>query len=464
MLAATLLLCVAVVVHADMRKSAADFAAERAAEELKPLLVALRDPTPLVRIQTLNRIADLKGAGERGASAVGELALHDPDAEVRRAARDALREFHDAHAALMDTLLAAAASPDTIVRASAVTSLGEVAELSDRALPRLLGAVGDRSASVESACGKGLDDVTRIWPGQLPRLVDVFVHCDPRARFHVGNAIAPAGVTAVPALLPLLGYADWSVRANATRVLGIVGETDGAVGKALAAELDDPDFRIRQYALQALGRLGTPFAHDTMVQRNHGVETHGAPRDSLMLNGGYSVKPDTSIVAVVAEYRKFRPPLEEESFGSEAEDVTIAEERRLYVCDVDARTIRLLARIDVPAELRWQTSVSIHGWLGDSIAVEVYGRPARNPTGLEYAADSRLVIIDPRGGCHTVTALPRRPQVSRGYRDAPRGARRFLRVSVDAYGGEVAKYENDGPKIVVFRARRGTGELLPVRP
>jgi len=174
------------------------------------------------------------------------------------------------------------------------------------------------------------------------------------------------------------------------------------------------------------------------------------------------VKPDTSIVVVAAAYREFREPLHQVRYGRGLADVTIVEERRIYLCDVEARTVRLLARIAIPGDLRTDFSLGVVGWQGDSIALRLTGRPANDLNGFDYDEDTRFVMLDPAGKYRTVAALPKHPAQSRGYRDTPSGERHFLQVSVDRQ--EVDKYVDNGPKIAVFRVNAETGELLPAVP
>lgn len=430
----------------------------RASEDsptLPELVSALRDTIPLERTRAINRIADRKDVGDAEALLVLDRALHDPDGEVRMSARFALVYFKSSGPALAERLAAVVAGPDTSGRGNVARTLGNVAVLSERALPLLLGMADDRAPAVREGLGEGLDAVKRVWPGQVPALTEYFAHCDPELRYHAGTALAPAGTTAVPALLPLVASPDWNVRANTARVLGLVGETDGAVARALDTCASDPDFRVRGAAVQALGRLGTVAAHDALVRRG-GSETHGPAETTFGITGN-AVKAGGSIVALGAAYKVVRRPLVQDGH---LEDVVVANEYRLYVCDIDTRTVRLLARFEPPEDMRSEFGMSVQGWSGDSIFVRQYGEPARDRRGFRYASVTREVLVDPAGGLHVVPKAPHFGYVEE-YRDVPGKGRRFVYVHSD---GIEVQFDDRGPHIPVFRVDPATHDVLATGP
>jgi hypothetical protein len=283
-------------------------------------------------------------------------------------------------------------------------------------------------------------------------MIAFFASCDPSLRFHAGEALVPAGLAAIPPLLPLLDSPDWNVRANAARALGFIGD-DGSVGPALAARLNDPDFRVRQYALQALGRLDTPAAHDAYVRAHGGIETHGPPVRTLELRHG-EARPETSLVALSAVYRETRPVLA--GRRGDLKEVKIAEEWRLYLCDVETRWLALIARIPVPPEMRHDFRVNVLGWQGESIVVEMNGAPGHNRYGLAYDGVTRDFLVDTSGRMRQVDRRPK-PDYDKNWRDTPQGVRHFLRVHVVADG--IGKIVDDGPEVKVFSVSPGSGEL-----
>src|SRR5262249_33661044 len=213
------------------------------------------DPQTIERIRARNGIADLKGVGDAGARAIVDGALHDSEEEARNDAAWLVSRFVDSGPVMATELEAAAASGDSKLRGRAAFPLGPLAAVSDRALPPLLRLARDPEASVREAAGKGLTQVLRVWPGQVPLLVAEFTHADPKLRYDVGDAVIPAGVVAVPPMLARLASPDWNERANAARVLGQIGETDGAVAAGLVPRLDGPDFRVRPALRRALAPL-----------------------------------------------------------------------------------------------------------------------------------------------------------------------------------------------------------------
>jgi hypothetical protein len=416
----------------------------------------LRDTVPLERIRAMNGLSDQKDAGDEAALAVLGLALDDPDEEVRMSADWAVARFPDSREGMLDKVTARTAAPDTFVLGNAAAALGHLADISERAMPLLLRIASDTSAHVREGANAGLHAVRRVWPGQAAAMVDFFARCDSRVRFHAGEALVAAGVDAIPPLLALLENPDWNVRANAARTLGLIGESDGSVGPTLVARLADSDYRVRQYALQALGRLGTPLAHDAYIRGHGGEETHGPALTTLRLHGD-AVKPDTSIVAVSAEYREWRPVLDHNR--GDLRDVTIAGEWRVYLCDVETRQLRLLRRMAPPREMRADFSIQVRGWISDTLVVELYGHPAPQWESPPYATVTRVLALDLAGNARPLESRPKRVDYVKGYRDTPEGVRHFLRVHVQAES--IGKFVDDGPEEPVFVVKDETGELLP---
>ena len=429
--------------------------------ELGRLLRALRDTTFLTRMQAVNGISEVKGAGDVGARAVAEVALHDRREEIRMSAAWQLSRFPDSGPAILAVLAPAVASSDSTLRANAAEPLGHVAEISAGALPLLLPLTRDPQPTVRAAAGEGLKSVMRVWPEQIPALVEAFSACGPELRFDVGEAIIPAGVAAVPPMLERLSSPDWNERANAARVLGGIGETDGAVAAALAARIADPDFRVRQYALRALESLGTPAAHDALVRYNGGVETHGPVLKTLELHG-HAEKPDSTILVVAATYREYRRPLAVPRVGSPPPDVTIAEEHRLYWCDFERGTVRLLARVEVPDEMRAGFTVAMEGWRAGTLAVGTYGMPAKHRYSPDYHSEARYYAVDPDGQFHRLAARPGGPDYVPRYRDLPSGVRQFWDITVRE--DRIMKSVDEGPYLPIFHVDPGTAELLPGPP
>jgi hypothetical protein len=414
-----------------------------------------------VRIQALNSIREIKGAGDAGAAAIVQAALHDPDAEVRQSAAWLVADLPESAPTTMRALETAASQGDTTLRAHAGEPLGHACAISDRALPLLLVLARDPAPTVRTAAGVGLQAVMRVWPGQVPALVAAFSTSDAELRFDVGEALIPAGVSAVPAMIDQLASPDWNVRANAARVLGQIGETDGAVAAALAARVDDPDFRVRQYTLRALEALGTPAAHETLVKHNGGVETYGAVQKVLELHG-FAEKPDSTIIVVSATYREFRKPLESSPLVAPLPDVTIAEEHRLYWCDFDRGTVRLLARVPVPVEMRAGFWVTVGGWKAGTLSVGTHGRPAKHRFSPDYHSEERYYAVDPNGQFHRLAARPGPADYVPRYRDLPTGVRQFWYFSTDR--DQIRMRLDDGPYRPIFHVDPATAELLPGAP
>src|SRR5262249_10700154 len=292
------------------------------------------DPQTIERIRARNGIADLKGVGDVGARAIVDGALHDSEEEARNDAAWLVSRFVDSGPVMATELEAAAASGDSKLRGRAAFPLGHLAAVSDRALHPLRRRAREPEARVREGAGKGLTQVRRVWPGQVPLLVAEFTHADPKLRYDVGDAVIPAGVVAVPPMLARLASPDWNERANAARVLGQIGETDGAVAAGPGAPPGRPDLRVPPARGRPVAALATRAAHDALRRRDNAPETYGPVRKELTMNS-FAEQPGTRILVVAATYREFRAPLERKEFATEPPDLRVTEEHRLYWCDFE---------------------------------------------------------------------------------------------------------------------------------
>jgi hypothetical protein len=198
-------------VRADAVRSLVRSGANLALADILRLVV---DPTPSVRLATVQAIRALGIEREAASHAVGPL-MHDRDAFVRVSALAALVEIDD-HPAAMASLVDLAAADEPMVRAAAF---------------RELGTLGTNAPA--DVVLSGLDDPV------------------PVARAAAARALASVDASrAVVALVAATGDDHGSVRAAACDGLETIGEP--AVDPLIAA-LDDP--RLRSGALSALERL-----------------------------------------------------------------------------------------------------------------------------------------------------------------------------------------------------------------
>jgi HEAT repeat protein len=211
-------------------------------------------------------------------SAVNQLALRDPDAQVRLAAVQCALE--DRGAALLDRLLEMVKSdPSTDVREAAAedlarfTLLAELEDLDADATTRLRFTLAEvvnderQAPRVRAAVLAALGYFSDVATDEL--LAAGF--SDPTLRV---GAVRGMGRTADPRwtdrLMPVLGSEDPELREEASRALGEI-EDERAV-TPLMEVLDDPVDEVRLAAIGALGHIGGEEAREALLYLAEGAE------------------------------------------------------------------------------------------------------------------------------------------------------------------------------------------------
>jgi HEAT repeat protein len=435
---------------------------ERIRDELDPLLRSLADTVAIERIRAMHAIDDLKDIRHLGAPPIVHIALHDSIEEVRQDARHVLPRLPEAAPAVMESLLSATRSQDATLRARGVLALGPMAVLSDRALPAVLAAERDTSLAVRDAADEALKEIGKVWPEQVVPLVEFFARSRAATRFRAGDALVAAGPPAVPHLIPMLERSDQNLRGNVARILGEIGETDGSVARALTPLLNDPDFRIRQYAERSLEQLATPAAHDALVRHRGGVETHGPVERSLVL-GNHVVKPDSPFLVAVALYSEFREPLQRTEFGPGLKTIRVRNEGWVYLCDVEARSVRRIARMEAPPELREEFWIQIAGWKDDNFYLKVAGGRRQRVRATWTPPTTKFVRMGLEGESVEVPALPEGLHSFYGYRSPVPGEKHYFNTDQQS-GGISVQRTPGGPKVPTFRIDPEKAELVTVEP
>jgi HEAT repeat protein len=310
--------------EADVRQAATAAVARRARRgDLEVLVKVLGDASPLVaqeaiggllelaardpnaRDEVAGRVEGLTAArsGEMRCAALTviarletvdsaealDLAMHDPDAAVRRTAIGLLGESADPER--LWRLTAALADEDARVREEAVHAVGLLQD--GRARGVLLAALQDRSIWVRCRAAQALADhaavevqaaleeaarrevppvrvsaigaLGQLWPGSREVLTELTRDEDPEVRRAALRALA-AGGDAVPLDLLALSLEDpdWTVRCASAEGLGASGHT-GAFNP-LARALDrERDGVVRQALLTALYRRDPESALSLLV-------------------------------------------------------------------------------------------------------------------------------------------------------------------------------------------------------
>ena len=176
--------------------------------------------------------------------------LDDRDAEVRKAAAQALGELDDPRAveALMRALRT---DSDAGVRATAAWALGEIED--PRAVPALGDALrGDQDAHVREMAAWALGEIES--PQGVEPLRAGLRDRSPQVRLKVVWALGEIeDVAAVPALIEALGDADVQIRRTAAWALGEI--EDPSAIPALVRALGDADSEVRSNAVWAIGEI-----------------------------------------------------------------------------------------------------------------------------------------------------------------------------------------------------------------
>jgi HEAT repeat protein len=294
-----------------------------------PLLVALDDPDPEIRIRAavgLERLGvpgtfvDMIQRGERLPEAMetlvkfatagarellAELLLHQAHevrsavvSAIRRAARrDLAPELiatarHDAEpvlrAAAFEALGALGApeavpaaldglsDPDEAVRTAAIVVLGTLG--GPDAVERLRGRTADPDRGVRAAAARALGLLRAAEAG--PDLLRLLADPEPSVREAAARGATDAGLAALaPGLTELLGDASLEVRHAAVVGLGRLGDV-GAVPPLMHA-FDGADSAMREAIVEAVGRLDVGRVEelmDTLVERHDTAAKLGAIR------------------------------------------------------------------------------------------------------------------------------------------------------------------------------------------
>jgi HEAT repeat protein len=202
--------------------------------------------------------AEVLGRLERvGPETLGALvqAMTDSDSDVQKAAREALGSLAKRDAGVVPQLRQALTEDDELrTNALLVLAALQQGEADEAALVELL---EHRDWSVRQAAAEVLGQFERVGPETPGALMQALVDSNPEVRQAAREALgslAKQNAGVVPQLRQALTEDDEEVRANALLVLVALeqGEADEV---ALVELLQHRDWRIRQAAVEVLGRL-----------------------------------------------------------------------------------------------------------------------------------------------------------------------------------------------------------------
>jgi HEAT repeat protein len=203
-------------------------------------------------------------------------------------AADALAKIGDPSA--VEPLIAALKDSDSEVRGSAAHALGKIAD--PLAAEPLIAALGDKRCGPLGAgnvCDAAAIALVEIGAAAVEPLIAALKNSDSEVRSSAADALGEIGDSrAVEPLVAALDVTDWSVHRRVAAALdklawspdrGAAGATYWAargvsnkcveIGasavKPLIAALDDEDWKVRNAAAEALGRIGDPSAVTPLI-------------------------------------------------------------------------------------------------------------------------------------------------------------------------------------------------------
>ena len=220
------------------------------------LVGALADPDAQVRRAAVDALA-----GQQDRRAVSALigVLRDPDAEVRASAVHALGRLGDR--AAVEPLVARLRDDNAEVRAAAADALGEMEDA--RAAGGLGAALSDESEEVRQNAASALSRMKD--PAAVPALTAALADRSPEVRQTAAHALGELDQrSAVPALARLVRDPSAEVRKSAVGALAEIGDPSSA--DEIAAALADPEAEVRATAAWALAEIGVETAPPALLE------------------------------------------------------------------------------------------------------------------------------------------------------------------------------------------------------
>jgi len=183
--------------------------------------------------------------------------LQDAIPAVRIAAAEVLGSNTKPEQTIVAALRTALSDTVPGVRVAAARSLFEIAHEVEDVVPVLAGALPDRDAGWRAAFVLG--EIGPQAAGAIPALIEALrreqgprpLREAPSSAFALGQM----GVSAVPALIPLLAHETPRVRTSAAIALGFIGSRARAAAPDLARLMKDKDAEARQAAVLSLSAV-----------------------------------------------------------------------------------------------------------------------------------------------------------------------------------------------------------------
>lgn len=154
--------------------------------------------------------------------------------------------------------------------------------------------------------------------------------------------------------------------------------------------------------------------------------------------GNVAAKPHSHLIAMSLNYERIRDPERFLStFPNGGVPKILRREARVYLCDLDAGSIDLVAIIPDYAGIPQPKSVWIEGWQGDDLFFSLFGYGGDARTGDDLSDPRRLLYqVTADGATTIVDTIP--AQLGRGRNSGPEPDPPFLRWSQGHLSVEIA--------------------------
>lgn len=231
------------------------------------LTMLKEDPTPRKRRAAVVALGQIAAADKAefvtAIAAVGRAMLNDAVPAVRQQAAAVIgqQKVEDALVVLTDLTSAVRVEKEPSVRREVAVTLGRFGKLAKQAVPALSEALADKDDGVKAATAEALGRVGPEARAAAPELVKLSKATDKPLRqavtFALGRIDADDKLPVAAALVETLKTAtEAELRREAITSLGLLGESQGSVMPALAAQLADKDAEHRVLTIDAIGKLG----------------------------------------------------------------------------------------------------------------------------------------------------------------------------------------------------------------
>ena len=231
------------------------------------LTMLKEDPTPRKRRAAVVALGQIAAANKSefvtAITSVGRALQNDASPLVRQQAATVIgqQKVDDAAVVLTDLTSSLRVEKEPSVRREVAVTLGRFGKLAKQAVPALTEALTDKDDGVKAATAEALGRVGPESRAAAPELVKLAKASDKPLRqavtFALGRIDADDKPPVAAALVETLTTAtDLGLRREAITSLGLLGESQGGVVPALAAQLADKDAEVRLLTIDALGKLG----------------------------------------------------------------------------------------------------------------------------------------------------------------------------------------------------------------